>query len=246
MKFTFIADPNNPAAVRAQKECTKYYGQEPDLTKTDVVIALGGDGTFLRVLQALLNYQKPVFGMKLGHVGYLLSRYSLDNLPDRVVQAERKDIIPLQICARTASGKIAKQYAFNEFSFSRMTPQAARLAVAAQDKYGTFIQREVFGDGLIVATPTGTSGYYTSAQGIPVDSDQNAIALQSVCARQTFSAILPPNATVHVRVQERTKRPVCIDRDGQDRIMEVRSATIKQACKSVTVLRDKYHFSTTR
>lgn len=239
MKFTFTADPRNPKAMRALAACVKRYGQA-DLAKADVVIVLGGDGTLLKVLQGLLNYQTPVLGMNLGHVGHFLSHYSLDNLPDRVSQAERKEVTPLQIAARTGAGRATKQYAFNEFSFSRTTPQAARLGVVVQDRYGSIIKREVFGDGLIVATPMGTSGYYASANGIPVDPDQDAIALQSICAKKGFSAIVSADSRVDVEVQERPKRPVCIDRDGQDRIQEVRSATIQQARnKSITLLRER-------
>ena len=238
MKFTFIADPNNPRAVRAQKECAKRYGQETDLTITDVVIALGGDGTLLKILQSLLNYKIPVLGMNLGHVGHFLSHYSLNDLPDRVAQAERKEITPLQISVRNGAGKGLKQYAFNEFSFSRTTPQAARLEVTVQDQFGLFIQREVFGDGLIVATPMGSSGYYASAQGIPVDPNQDVIALQSICSKKDLSAIVSPDSLVKVKViQERGKRPVCVDRDGQDRVANVHSATIKQARnKSIMLL----------
>ena len=240
MKLTFIADPNNPKAVRALKACKKRYGQELDLAKTDVVIVLGGDGTFLRILQALLNYQTPVLGMNLGHVGHLLSPYSLDALPDRVAEAERKEIVPLQISVQTGKGKPIKQYAFNEFSFSRTTPQAAHLGVMVKDQYGSIVKREVFGDGLIVATPMGTSGYYASAKGIPVAPDQEAIALQSICAKKGFSAIVTADSQVRVKVQEREKRPVCIDRDGQDRIADVRVATIQQARnKSITLLRER-------
>jgi len=236
MKFTFMADPKNKKAMHALAACAKRYGQT-DLASSDVVIVLGGDGTLLKVLQSLLNYQTPVLGMNLGHVGYFLSNYSLDDLPDRVVQAEKRQVTPLKIAARIGAGKPMKQYAFNEFSFSRVTPQAARLGVAVKDQYGSIIKREVFGDGLIVATPMGTSGYYASANGIPVDPDHDAIALQSICAKKGFSAIVSPDSQVNVEVQEREKRPVCIDRDGQDRIADVRSATIKQANnKSITLL----------
>ena len=205
MKITFMADPQNLKARHALAACVKRYGQA-DLAKSDVVIVLGGDGTLLKALQALLNYQTPVLGMNLGHVGHFLSHYSLDNLPDRVAQAEKQKVTPLQISARIGGRKAIKEYAFNEFSFSRTTPQAVRLGVTIRDQFGPFIQREVFGDGLIVATPMGTSGYYASAQGVPLEPNQNAIALQSVCARKSFGAIVSPDSQVKVAVQEREKR----------------------------------------
>ena len=241
MKIAFLAD-EKPLAAQALRACIKKYGQA-DLAKADVVVVLGGDGFMLKTLHALLNYQTPVFGLNLGHVGYLLNHYSVDALPDRVAQADQKELIPLQIKARIGTGRPLKQYAFNEFSFVRVSPQAARLNVSIYEqgrKVRPFIQREVFADGLIVATPMGTSGYYASAQGVPVDDNQNVIAVQSICARKGLSAIVAPDSLVNVEVQEKEKRSVCIDRDGQDRVLGVRSATIQQAySKSMTLLKDK-------
>ena len=241
MKITFLAD-EKPVAAQALRACIKKYGQA-ELSKADVVVVLGGDGFMLKTLHALLNYQTPVFGLNLGHVGYLLNHYSLDALPDRVEQADQKELIPLQIKAKVEKGRPFNQYAFNEFAFVRMSPQAARLGVSIQERVNggrPFIQREVFADGLIVATPMGTSGYYASAHGVPVEPDQDVVALQSICARQGFNAIVSSDSQVNVEVLERSKRPVCIDRDGQDRICGVRSATIQQAShKSMTLLKDK-------
>ena len=238
MKITFLAD-DKPTAAQALRACIKRYGQA-DLSKADVVVVLGGDGFMLKTLHALLNYQTPVFGLNLGHVGYLLNHYSLDNLPDRVSRAERKEVIPLQITAKTGSRKVQKQYAFNEFSFVRMSPQAARLGVSIKDRLGPFVQREVFGDGLIVATPMGGSGYYSAAHGVPLDPDCDLIALQSICAKTGLNAIVAPDSQVHVEVKERAKRPVCIDRDGQDRIADVRSAIVQQSTrKRMSLLKDR-------
>jgi len=247
MKFTFVADPNNPKAVRAQKECIKRYGQEDDLAKTDVVVPLSGDGGALQILQALLalqtvvNYRVPVLGMHFGHVGALMNQYSLDNLPDRVEKAERQEITPLRISMRTGLKKVLKQYAFNEFSFTRMSPQAARLEVVVQDRFGELVRREVFGDGLIVATSLGTSGYYASAHGVPIDVSQDVMALQSVCAKRGFNAIIAASgAQVDVRGKELQKRPICVDQDGQTRTVNVRSATIRQdPNKTMILLRDR-------
>ena len=245
MKISFLAD-KKPAAMQALRACIKRYGQA-DLAHADVVVVLGGDGFMLKTLHALLNYQTPVFGLNLGHVGYLLNHYSLEALPDRVLQAERQEIIPLQISAKTGGRKVQKQYAFNDFSFTRMTPQAARLGVSVQSRghmSRPFIQREVFGDGLIVATPMGTSGYYQSAQGVPVDANQDLIALQSVCAKMAFNAVVAPDSKVCVEVKERQKRPVCIDRDGQDRLPDVRSAVVEQSNrKAMCLLKDKTSIS---
>ena len=244
MKITFTADPGNPKAVRALKMFTKRYGQT-DLDKAEVVVVLGGDGTMLRVLQALLNYQTPVFGLNLGHAGKLLNQFSLKDLPDRVEQAEETSLIPLQIKAHTADGETHTQYAFNDFSFTRMSPQASRLAVsiASGENERPFIRQNVFGDGVIVATPVGTSGYYRSAKGVPVDATQNLIAVTSVCAHSDFNAVVSPESVVRVDVLEEKKRPVCVDRDGQDRITQVTSATISQATRKVqTLLKEKDRF----
>ena len=241
MKICFLAD-EKPTAMQALRACIKKYGQA-DLAKADVVIALGGDGFMLQTLQKLLNYQVPVFGLNLGHVGYLLNHFSLDDLPDRVDSADKKTVVPLKVFAETTSNKFESMYAFNEFCLSRSSPQAARLDAMIVEKDSETGQEkgeiaEIFGDGLIVASKMGTHGYYESAGGMPLPEDKS-IALQSICCKNRVNKMLSDKGRVCVEVQEQEKRPIHLDCDGQKRLADVSLAFIEQAPQKVqTLLKD--------
>ena len=222
MKITFLAD-EKPAAMQALRACIKKYGQA-DLDKADVVVVLGGDGFMLKILHALLNYQTPVFGLNLGHVGHLLNRYSPDNLPDRIETASAKQAIPLRVNVENLLGKTKEIFAFNEVSLQRTSPQAARLQTVItdeQDGKGYDNTDEVFVDGLIIATKMGTSGYYRSANGKMFKKKGQAIGIQSICSQKPFNRIISEKGHVCVVPEEVMKRPIHLDKDGQERITQV-------------------------
>ena len=154
MKIHFLADKKK-GALPAWVRCVANYGQAP-LEQADVVVVLGGDGFMLKTLHALLNYRIPVFGLNLGHVGFLLNDFSIKNLQRRIEYADKKEIVPLRISAKTNDNQEHEFYAFNEAVVGRSSAQAARLDTIIFDvkakKQVTI--KSVFGDGLIVATPT--------------------------------------------------------------------------------------------
>jgi len=235
MKLCFLAD-NGPAAMQALRACIKKYGQV-DLAKADVVIVLGGDGFMLKTLHGLLNYQTPVFGLNLGHVGYLLNHFSLDDLPDRVENTDRIQVAPLHLRMKTHLGQTHDLYAFNEFAFGRSRPQAARLNVVVTDECDLqprLVEKEFLGDGLIVATRMGCHGYFASAGGTPLEQD--GIGVQSVCSKDGLSDNFSTNAHVYVVPQESVKRPVHVDCDGQTRIENVQMATVQSESKYIQTL----------
>ncbi len=242
MKITFLADDNKQESMQALRACMKRYGQA-DLDKADVVVVLGGDGFMLKTLHQLLNYQTPVFGLNLGHVGYLLNHFSLENIPDRINAAHATQLSPLRMMAEPILGKPKEIYAFNEVAFGRTTPQAARLEVALIDenrKHPIFCQQELLGDGLIVATNIGSHGYYESAKGKKLPKNKKAIGVQAICSKTNFNHILSEKAEVCVVPQEIAKRPVHVDIDGKNRLPNIKVAYVEmdtQKCK--TLLKDK-------
>lgn len=241
MKITFLAD-EKPIAKQALRACIKRYGQA-DLDKADAVVVLGGDGFMLKILQGLLNYQTPVFGLNLGHVGHLLNRNSTENLPERLERAEKKEVVPLRVNVESLDYKKKEVFAFNEVSLQRSSPQAARLQTVITDEkdgkgYGTV--DEVFGDGLIVATQMGSSGYYRSANGKLFKKKGQAIGVQSICSQKPFNRIISEKGHVCVVPEEVIKRPIHLDKDGQERIVQVGLICVQTASeKAQTLLRER-------
>ncbi len=237
MKIAFLADEKE-STMKALPIFMKKYGAVP-LDKADVVVVLGGDGFMLKTLRRLLNYEKPVFGLNMGHVGFLLNRFDYEKLPDRIDNSSEKKIMPVQIQAEDMFGAKHQLHAFNEFAFGRMSPQAVRLDVAMSDKVNgvpKVTRREVLGDGLIVATPIGSNGYYASAQGIPLPQDSMVMGVQTICSKTKLDTILSDKGSVFVEGKELTKRPLHVDRDGQDRLNKVVKAEITAAPDKTKIL----------
>lgn len=228
MKIFFLAD-KSPDATKALYACIKKYGQA-DLDKADVVIALGGDGFMLKTLQGLLNYQTPVFGLNFGHVGYLLNHYSPDELPERIERANSVRLTPLSVHAEPFGKSAIHAYAFNDFSLTRQSPQAARLSVTITDKQngeGFVSQDTVFGDGLVVATSSGSTGYYESAGGQKLPAETGYIGVKGICCKSGFNPIVSDEAHIVVTPQEPKKRPIHLDCDGKKRFSNIALAVIQ-------------------
>ena len=237
MKIYFLAD-KNPEATKALYACIKKYGQA-DLAEADVVIALGGDGFMLKTLQALLNYKIPVFGLNFGHVGYLLNSYNAENLPERVESARSVRLLPLVVNAQTYDGQIIHEYAFNDFSLTRQSPQAARLSVVITDRKNgkRFVSQEsVFGDGLVVATASGSTGYYSAAGGIPFSQKEGGIGVKAICCKTNYNPIVSKEAHIVVTPQESKKRPIHLDCDGKKRFSNIATACIEAEPTKVQTL----------
>ncbi|MGD5182374.1 NAD(+) kinase, partial [Xanthomonas citri pv. citri] len=129
--------------------------------QADVLCPLGGDGFMLQTLHRHGHLGRPVFGMKLGTVGFLMNQYRAeDDLHARIARAEPAHLRPLQMVAFTESGARVASLAYNDVSLLRQTRQAAHIGV---DLNGQERVAELIGDGVLVATPAGSTAYNYSA-----------------------------------------------------------------------------------
>ncbi|MBV0893316.1 NAD kinase [Paracoccus sp. Z118] len=200
------------------------YGQSP-IGASDVVVALGGDGFLLSTLRQ--NSGRPVYGMNRGTVGFLMNEYHEDDLAERIRAAEETSINPLAMVAQSVEGHEHRALAINEVSMLRAGAQAAKLKVSIN---GRVRMDELICDGVIVATPVGSTAYNYSAGGpiLPIGSDVLALtAIAPFRPRRWRGAILPKSAVVRFDVLEAQKRPAMADADARkvDRVrwVEVRS-----------------------
>ena len=129
MSFKHIAflASDAPAAKRALGRLVKQHGNA-DLTKADIVVALGGDGHMLQTMHKMVSSGVPVYGMNRGTVGFLMNDFSEANLLYRLAAAELTTIHPLKMTAIDATGKKHSGIAFNEVSLLRQRHQAAKIA----------------------------------------------------------------------------------------------------------------------
>ncbi|GGB33304.1 NAD kinase [Sphingomonas metalli] len=237
-----VASPTPPARAAAAElhDACDWYPVE----EADVVIALGGDGFMLQTLHGMLerrNPPVPVFGMNLGTVGFLMNEWRRHGLDERLSRARPFKVTPLQMTATGIDGRIHTLPAINEVSLLRETRQTANLEVTVNDRV---VLPELACDGILVATPAGSTAYNFSAQGpiLPLGSAMVALTpISPFRPRRWRGAILPDKARITLRVINAGKRPVSAVADQR----EVRDVAQVDICmdrqRELTLLFDPEH-----
>jgi len=213
-KIHFVASQldHAEAAMAALRE---RYGQ-CELEDADVIVALGGDGFMLRTLHRFLPAGLPVYGMKLGKVGFLMNRFREEELHDRLNTAKVVELNPLSMTAVTEAGNEATALAINEVSLLRQLNQAAHIRVLVN---GSVKVPELVCDGVLVSTAAGSSAYNLSAQGPILPLGTDALALTPISPfrpRRWRGAVLPSSARIRFEVLDNYKRPVSATADAQE------------------------------
>ena len=122
-----------PSAREAKARLEKRYGKVTT-AEADIVVALGGDGLMLQALHHNMRRLKPIYGMNLGTVGFLLNTYRETGLLERLRKARQVTLNPLRMIAINTRGKATEVTAINEVSLLRSSRQTARIAVAVDGK----------------------------------------------------------------------------------------------------------------
>ena len=192
-----------------------------------MVVALGGDGFMLETLHRFLDDELPIFGMNCGTVGFLMNRYAEAGLPARIDTAHTVRLHPLLMIARTGRRRVHRAHAINEVSLLRQTRQAAKIGIRID---GRTRLPELICDGVMVATPAGSTAYNLSAHGpiLPLGSD--VLALTPISAfrpRRWRGAILPHGAEVIFDIREMDKRPVSAVADFTE-VRDVSEVTVRE------------------
>ena len=210
------------AALEARFPCV-------EAVDADVIVAFGGDGLLLHALHHFLNIDKPIYGVNCGTVGFLMNERSdhVNGLVDRISAAEETCVYPLKMTATCQDGETQTLLAFNEVSVLRYSNQTANLRVSING-----IERlpNLACDGLLVATPMGSTAYNLSAHGPIVPLGSNVLALTPVSPfrpRRWRGALLPNSATVEIENLDPEKRPLGASADFHE-VREVLSITVRE------------------
>lgn len=225
-RLAFVAS-RSPQARRALEELTQRYGNcAPD--SADVVVAVGGDGFMLATLHRAMTWKVPVYGINCGSIGFLMNRFALDDLEQRIRRAESMTLNPLRMRATSTSGEQVDALAINEVSLLRETRQTAKLRVTVDEVVRL---NELICDGVLVATPAGSTAYNLSAHGPILPLDAGVLALTPISPfrpRRWRGALLPTAARIRFEVQESRKRPVSAVADFRE-VRDVAVVEIDQA-----------------
>jgi NAD+ kinase len=203
MKLHFTASSDAADALTALR--ARHADAGP--LDADVIVALGGDGFMLQTLHSFTGKGKPIYGMNLGSVGFLMNDYREDDLLERLKAAEHAEIHPLKMTAHSPKG-VTEARAFNEVSLLRETRQAAKIRITVDGKPRI---SELICDGVLVSTPAGSTAYNLSAHGPILPLEAPLLALTPISAfrpRRWRGALLPHRAKVRFEILESAKRPV--------------------------------------
>jgi len=220
-------------AQEAMAALRSTYGQS-ELDEADVIVALGGDGFMLRTLHRFLPAGLPVYGMKIGYVGFLMNRFREDGLQERLDEADVVELNPLCMVAVTEAGNEATALAINEVALLRQLNQAAHIRVVINGKVKV---PELVCDGVLVATAAGSTAYNLSAHGPILPLGTEALALTPISPfrpRRWRGAVLPSTVRIRFEVLDPYKRPVSATADAEEvrnvvsvDIFEERNVTLK-------------------
>lgn len=234
-----IVSSDTSDARDAAAELVALYGQTP-VAEADVVVALGGDGFLLQTLRETMSTGKLVYGMNRGTVGFLMNEFRAERLPERIAVALPETIRPLEMEAETVTGK-QTALAINEVALWRQSYQTAKMRITID---GHVRLDELHCDGVMVATPAGSTAYNLSAYGPILPLDAPLLALTPVSPfrpRRWRGALLSNKATVRFDTLEPEKRPVNASADHVE-VKSVISVTVRESqTKTATLLFDPGH-----
>lgn len=214
-----------------------------DVGDANTLVALGGDGFMLQTLHKMLEAgsTKPVFGINRGTVGFLMNDWRVDRLPERIAAAKAIRVAPLEMCATTVKGESFIYAAMNEVSLLRETRQTAKIQISVN---GRVALPELACDGVLVATPAGSTAYNLSAHGPILPLQAKMLALTPISPfrpRRWSGAILPDDTAVCFTILEAANRPVSAVAD-QIEVRDVAKVEVRlDKERSLTLLFDPEH-----
>ncbi len=239
MRIAFVAAQTADAQT-ALASLVARYGDAP-LDAASVIVALGGDGFMLRTLHRHMPRGLPVYGMKLGTVGFLMNQYADGDLPERLALAQPTLLRPLEMDAVSEAGSSSRALAFNEVSLLRQTKQAAHIRVSLN---GVVKIEELVCDGVLVSTTAGSTAYNLSAHGPILPLGSQLLALTPISPfrpRRWRGAILPAVTEVRFEVLDPYKRPVSATADSHE-VRDIIEVSIRESReRTMSLLFDPEH-----
>jgi NAD+ kinase len=238
-RLAFVGADTPEAQEACAKLTARFDGCAPE--DADVIVALGGDGFMLETLHRHMARKAPIYGMNRGTVGFLMNDYTEDDLPARLARSRAVTLYPLRMVAQRIDGSRAEALAVNEVSLLRETRQTAKLRIAV-DRVVRL--EELICDGVLIATPAGSTAYNLSVGGPIIPLGANLLAITPISAfrpRRWRGALLHHTARVTIEILEAKKRPVSAVADSTE-VRDVQNVEIfEDRSTELTLLFDPEH-----
>ncbi|RWM05873.1 MAG: NAD kinase [Mesorhizobium sp.] len=238
-RFAFVSSDTGDARAALQSLSARY-GQIP-VAEADIIVALGGDGFLLQTLRDTMSSGKKVYGMNRGTIGFLMNEYRAGGLEERISRAVPETIRPLEMVAVTRDGESVSALAINEVALWRQSYQTAKIRITVDEQVRL---EELNCDGVMIATPAGSTAYNLSAHGPILPLDAPLLALTPVSPfrpRRWRGALLSNKAIVRFDILESEKRPVNAAADHTE-VKAIASVTVRESpTATATLLFDPNH-----
>lgn len=181
-----------------------------EIKTSDIIVSIGGDGFLLNCIFNFSKYGKPFYPINGGSIGFLTNDFNIDTFEEDVINADQIYLNPLKIRINNKS-----EYAFNEMSLLRNSSQAVHLKLIINNNFVT----KIIGDGLIISTPMGSSGYNYSSGGSILPLNSNLISITPICPckpKNWRGAIVENNSKIEIQVIDTIKRGATLNLDNRD------------------------------
>lgn len=216
--FHFVISPSEKAKDLHAK-LSKIHGDVPAEQATHIIV-LGGDGTLLHAMHQFRGMGKKFYGINCGTVGFMMNPYDFHDLS--TLETATHDVIfkPLKMRVEDTEGTVHEAYAFNEVYLYRTSHQTAHIQITVN---GQVEMEQLVADGVLVATPAGSTAYNYSAHGpiLPLSSNLLALTpLNPFRPRRWRGALIHHTKPVTFDILNPDLRPVSAVADS----IEIRSA----------------------
>jgi NAD+ kinase len=214
MRINFSIGKNKKAKLASTK-LIRHYGQV-ELSDAEIIVAVGGDGAMLNALRESISSNLPVFGLNRGNIGFLMNNFSEFDLIKRLEKAKEIIVHPLEMLVSDVENNEYKEMAVNEVSIFRSTHQSAMISIKIDE---TERLSELTCDGIMVATPVGSTAYNLSAHGpiIPIDSEILALTpISPFRPRSWRGALIKNKSIIEFGINNPKLRPVSASADSRE------------------------------
>jgi NAD+ kinase len=182
--------------------------QSISLTKSKLIVVIGGDGFMLQTLKKFYKLKKPFYGVNSGHYGFLMNRFSNKNFFKNLARAKLIQIHPLEMKVRTKNNQLKKSIAINEVSILRQSRQAASLLIKSGSKQ---IIKKLISDGVLVSTPAGSTAYNLSVHGPILKLNSKKLSIVPISPfrpRRWKGKIVGDKSNIIIKNLNPSKRPI--------------------------------------
>jgi NAD+ kinase len=224
IKLHFTFDKTKKSQYLKKKLLKKYKNHSAKIS--DVIVVAGGDGYMLNSLKKYAKFKKPFYGINCGTYGFLLNKYTSQNLDKKIARAKKTIINPLQIISCNRKTYKKPLIAVNEVSLFRQTKQTVSLKLEIEKKT---IIKKLTGDGVLISTPAGSTAYNLSVHGPILSLNSGKLAITPISPfrpRRWKGKIISNKVKIKLTNLDSKKRPVAAVADNIE-IRNIKSLILK-------------------